>query len=126
MVKHHLCGWEIDSALDWYEKGVEQRQPFAALWASSAQLEPLRSSPRWPKRLSLALAAWILEKFYTWGDCNGDIESAFCRETLITNLMYSPKPAARTARIYYESARMTPPLLRAGKGHRADRRRRLS
>jgi len=49
MVRYHLCGSEIDAAFDWYEKGIEQRQQFAALWASSAQLKPLRSSPRWPK-----------------------------------------------------------------------------
>ncbi|MEP0067729.1 epoxide hydrolase family protein [Pyruvatibacter sp.] len=33
-------------------------------------------------------AAWILEKFYTWGDVkNGDIESAFTKDHLLTNLM---------------------------------------
>lgn len=65
----------------------------------------------------LALAAWILDKFYTWGDCDGDIESAFSRDTLITNLMYYwlPNSAASAARIYYESARMTPPLFQAGR-----------
>jgi eukaryotic-like serine/threonine-protein kinase len=49
MVTYHLCGSEIDAALDWYEKAIEQHQPFAAWWASSAQLRPLRASPRWPK-----------------------------------------------------------------------------
>ena len=49
MVSYHLYGSEVDAALDWYEKGIEQRQPFAALWASSERLKPLRSSPRWPK-----------------------------------------------------------------------------
>lgn len=65
----------------------------------------------------LALASWILDKFYTWGDCNGDIESAFSRDTLITNLMYYwlPNTAASAARIYYESARMTPALFQNDK-----------
>jgi len=49
MVRYLLVASEIDAAIDWYEKGVEQQQPFAALWASAAFLKPLRSSPRWPK-----------------------------------------------------------------------------
>ena len=65
----------------------------------------------------LALAVWILDKFYTWSDCNGDIESAFPRDTLITNLMYYwlPNTAASAARIYYESAHLSPPLHQGGK-----------
>src|SRR5690606_31855727 len=34
------------------------------------------------------LAAWIVEKFRTWSDCSGDVESAFTRDTLLTNLMF--------------------------------------
>jgi epoxide hydrolase len=65
----------------------------------------------------LALAAWVLEKFYAWSDCRGDLESAFSRDTLITNLMYYwlPNSAASAARIYYETAHMLPPLLGTGK-----------
>jgi hypothetical protein len=32
------------------------------------------------------LAAWILEKFNTWSDCGGDIESVFSRDDLLTNV----------------------------------------
>lgn len=53
IVRYHLAGSEMDAAFDWYEKALEQRQPFAALWASSAQLRPLRTSPRWPKLANL-------------------------------------------------------------------------
>jgi pimeloyl-ACP methyl ester carboxylesterase len=65
----------------------------------------------------LALAAWVLEKFHAWSDCNGDLESAFSRDTLITNLMFYwlPNAAASAARLYYETARMVPPLLGIGK-----------
>ena len=49
MVRYHLVSSEIDAALDWYEKGIEQRHAFAALWASATFLQPLRASPRWPK-----------------------------------------------------------------------------
>jgi epoxide hydrolase len=56
------------------------------------------------------LAAWILEKFRTWSDCDGDVVGYFGRDTLLTNLMFYWAPPAHgsaesAARIYYESAR---------------------
>jgi microsomal epoxide hydrolase len=33
------------------------------------------------------LAAWITEKFYTWTDCHGDIESRVSKDDLLTNIM---------------------------------------
>lgn len=53
------------------------------------------------------LAAWVIEKFQTWSDCNGDIESAFSRDALLTNLMFywAPNSTASAARIYYEAMR---------------------
>ena len=33
------------------------------------------------------LAAWIVEKFYEWSDCHGDIEARFSRDELLTNVM---------------------------------------
>lgn len=52
------------------------------------------------------LAAWIVEKFRTWSDCDGDVESAVDRDTLLTNLMFywAPPSAASAARLYYEAA----------------------
>ncbi|TFZ02834.1 epoxide hydrolase [Ramlibacter henchirensis] len=35
----------------------------------------------------LGFAAWVCEKFRSWGDTRGDIHSRFSRDTLITNLM---------------------------------------
>ena len=35
----------------------------------------------------LGLAAWILEKFRAWSDCDGDPLSVFTREELLTNVM---------------------------------------
>ena len=53
------------------------------------------------------LAAWIVEKFRTWSDCDGDVVGYFGRDTLLTNLMFywAPGSVASAARIYYESAR---------------------
>jgi pimeloyl-ACP methyl ester carboxylesterase len=33
------------------------------------------------------LAAWIMEKFRKWSDCNGDPESIFTKDELLTNIM---------------------------------------
>jgi pimeloyl-ACP methyl ester carboxylesterase len=51
------------------------------------------------------LAAWMIEKFRTWSDCSGDVERAFSRDTLLTNLMFywAPNRTASAARIYRES-----------------------
>jgi len=33
------------------------------------------------------LAAWIIEKFRSWSDCDGDIETRFTKDELLTNIM---------------------------------------
>jgi pimeloyl-ACP methyl ester carboxylesterase len=35
----------------------------------------------------VGLAAWIVEKFRTWGDCGGDVERRFSKDVLLTNVM---------------------------------------
>ena len=32
------------------------------------------------------LMAWIVEKFRTWSDCGGDVESRFSKDELLTNV----------------------------------------
>ncbi len=32
------------------------------------------------------LAAWIVEKFKTWSDCQGDVERRFSKDELLTNI----------------------------------------
>jgi microsomal epoxide hydrolase len=58
-------------------------------------------------------AAWIIEKFRRWSDCDGDVESVFSRDTLLTNIMFywAPNAVASAARMYYE-ARNDPGLAR--------------
>src|SRR6266446_6553632 len=34
----------------------------------------------------VGLAAWIVEKFRSWSDCNGDVERRFSKDTLLTNV----------------------------------------
>jgi hypothetical protein len=33
-----------------------------------------------------SLAAWIVEKFRAWSDCDGDVEKRFTKDELLTNL----------------------------------------
>jgi pimeloyl-ACP methyl ester carboxylesterase len=50
-------------------------------------------------------AAWIVEKFRAWCDCDGDPESVFTRDELLTNIMiyWVTGTATSSARLYYES-----------------------
>ena len=52
-------------------------------------------------------AAWIVEKFRAWCDCDGDPESVFTRDELLTNVMiyWVTETATSSARLYYESSR---------------------
>ncbi len=58
------------------------------------------------------LAAWILEKFHAWSDCDGDLDRTFGRDRLITNLMvyWATNSAPSATRLYFEGAHDTPPL----------------
>jgi pimeloyl-ACP methyl ester carboxylesterase len=57
------------------------------------------------------LAAWIVEKFRAWCDCDGgNVESKFTKDELLTNitLYWATQTGTSSARIYYES-RVAPP-----------------
>jgi pimeloyl-ACP methyl ester carboxylesterase len=58
----------------------------------------------------VALAAWILEKFQSWCDCDGDPGRVFTRDELLANIMlyWVTETAASSARIYYENRRAPP------------------
>jgi pimeloyl-ACP methyl ester carboxylesterase len=50
-------------------------------------------------------AAWILEKFWAWTDCDGHPENVLTRDELLDNVMlyWLPAAGASSARIYWES-----------------------
>jgi pimeloyl-ACP methyl ester carboxylesterase len=50
-------------------------------------------------------AAWILEKFWAWTDCDGHPENVLTRDELLDNVMFYwlPAAAASSARLYWES-----------------------
>jgi pimeloyl-ACP methyl ester carboxylesterase len=54
-----------------------------------------------------ALAAWIVEKFWSWSDCDGHPENVLTRDELLDNLMlyWLPGTGASAARLYWESIR---------------------
>jgi epoxide hydrolase len=57
------------------------------------------------------LAAWIVEKFRSWSDSDGDIEKKFTKDELLTNvtLYWVTQSGTSSARIYYENQRAKPP-----------------
>ncbi len=50
-------------------------------------------------------AAWILEKFWAWTDCDGNPENILSRDELLDNVMiyWLTASAASSARLYWES-----------------------
>jgi epoxide hydrolase len=67
-----------------------------------------------PEQLSFALndspmglAAWIIQCFYMWGDVQGDLESRFTKDELITNVMlyWFTESIPSAIRLYCESLR---------------------
>ncbi|MFA5630652.1 MAG: epoxide hydrolase family protein [Porticoccaceae bacterium] len=53
----------------------------------------------------VGLCSWILEKRRTWSDCNGDVESRFSKDDLITTVMiyWLTQSYGTSARYYYEA-----------------------
>jgi pimeloyl-ACP methyl ester carboxylesterase len=70
---------------------------------------PLNDSP-------VGLAAWIVEKFRAWSDCDGDIEKSYTKDELLTNIMlyWVTETISSSARLYREDGLKTAPQLKAG------------
>jgi pimeloyl-ACP methyl ester carboxylesterase len=53
------------------------------------------------------LAAWIVEKYRTWSDCNGEVESRFTKDELLTTitLYWVTQTINASTRLYYETQR---------------------
>jgi pimeloyl-ACP methyl ester carboxylesterase len=51
------------------------------------------------------LAAWIVEKYRTWSDCGGDVESRFTKDELLTTVMiyWVTQSIGSSTRLYYET-----------------------
>ena len=57
------------------------------------------------------LCAWIIEKFWSWTDCDGDPANVLSRDEMLDNVMlyWLPAAGASSARLYWES--FTRPVL---------------
>lgn len=66
----------------------------------------------------VGLAAWIVEKFRAWSDCDGDVERRFSKDDLLTNIMiyWVTETINSSVRLYYEIAHSAGPHM----GHRSD------
>jgi pimeloyl-ACP methyl ester carboxylesterase len=60
-----------------------------------------------------ALCAWIIEKFWSWTDCDGHPENVLTRDELLDNLMlyWLPATGASAGRLYWESIRQVDRVL---------------
>jgi pimeloyl-ACP methyl ester carboxylesterase len=97
---------------------------------TSAEEEFLRNAQRWSEQSGayahiqrtrpqtaayalndspMGLAAWILEKFREWSDCNGELDRRFTRDELLANvtLYWMTETIHSSFRLYYEG-RKTP------------------
>jgi microsomal epoxide hydrolase len=54
----------------------------------------------------VGLAAWIVEKFRSWSDCDGDVEKRFTKDELLTTitLYWLTETINAANRLYYETA----------------------
>jgi epoxide hydrolase len=53
----------------------------------------------------LGLASWIIDKWHSWSDHDGDLETVYTKDDLITNIMFYwvTNSGTSSARLYYES-----------------------
>jgi len=56
----------------------------------------------------VGLCAWIVEKFYGWSDCNGNIESVFTKDELLANvsLYWYTETIHSSIRLYNENSQV--------------------
>lgn len=52
----------------------------------------------------VGLCAWIVEKFRTWSDCNGNVENSYTKDQLLTNIMiyWVTQTINSSTRLYFE------------------------
>jgi len=53
----------------------------------------------------VGLAAWIVEKFRIWSDCEGNVENRFSKDELLSNITiyWAEETIGSSIRLYYES-----------------------
>jgi len=58
------------------------------------------------------LASWMIEKFRSWSDCEGDLSQLFSEDELLTHIMiyWVTNTIGSSAQMYYENSHTLPPL----------------
>jgi pimeloyl-ACP methyl ester carboxylesterase len=84
------------------KKWMNEEMAYAMLQASKPQTlaYALNDSP-------VGLAAWIIEKFRKWSDCDGEVEKRFSKDELLTNITiyWATQTINSSMRLYYETIR---------------------
>jgi pimeloyl-ACP methyl ester carboxylesterase len=63
----------------------------------------------------IGLAAWIVEKFRSWSDCDGDVLSVFSMDSLLTDIcLYWFSGTLDASLRLYKETRLRPLMLKAG------------
>jgi hypothetical protein len=64
------------------EEWIQKKGAYALIQSTKPQslAAGLNDSPA-------GLAAWIVEKYRTWSDCEGNVESRFTKDELLTHIM---------------------------------------
>ena len=64
----------------------------------------------------VGLAGWIVEKFRSWSDCDGEVEKSYTKDELLTNIMiyWATGTISSSARLYLEDAFQSAPQLSVG------------
>ena len=93
---------EAEEAYIAASEAIEPEVAYARLHMSKPQTlaHSLQDSP-------VGLAAWIVEKFRAWSDVDGDVESRYTKDELLTNLMlyWVTGTAPASVRTYYDFVR---------------------
>lgn len=85
-------------------------------WAASEGAYSMLQSTK-PQTLSyglndspVGLAAWIIEKFRAWSDCNGEVEKRFSKDELLNNIMvyWLTGTIGSSVRTYFEMSQPSP------------------
>jgi microsomal epoxide hydrolase len=61
----------------------------------------------------VGLASWIIDKWHSWSDHDGDLEKVYTKDELLTNIMmyWVTNTGTSSARLYYESRHVDGRLL---------------
>ena len=77
---------DLSAAESKYLADIESFQKNSGAYAMIQGTRPRTPAPALNDS-PVGLAAWIIEKFYEWSDCDGNIEARFTKDELLINIM---------------------------------------